>query len=628
MKRIIVLLEKTIDFVVIKSGQFASILLVAISIFVFINVISRFVGVPLPWLFELTCFSLVILAFSGAAYALKEDKHVKVDFVRAHFSEEVNSILDIYVYIFSIVFFIILGWQGWLWAYDNFIFGVKSTTSVIKFPQWIFIIFIPLGCLLLCLQSLKILSSLIPYIINASRTDRQKQKKILVASLLIFAVFLAVVLFTKYIHMAIGTFFLLLLLLFSGTPIAFVMGIAGCFGLYQMFGPLQLCQAPILAFNLLNSFPLTSLPLFVFGGMIMSEARVAERVFNFVELWFRAVPAPLLVATIISGGIFCSLTGSSIASTAAMSVLCLPVLFEKGYNKELSCGAVAGSTVGTLIPPSSIFILYGIMVGESIGQLFMAGVGPGLVLFSLYIIYVTIRSIITKEQVRPSIKQATFKDKLSALKSGILGLIAPVIVLGGIYTGIFTPTEAGACLVVYGLMVGVFFMRTLKLKELKKCIIEGTNISLMILFIMACAIIYASVVSQSQYLQNLILFCEEINLSGAQFLIIMFFLILVLGMFIEGISMLLITLPLTYPLAMKLGINSIWFGVFYIINMEIALLTPPVGLNLFVIRGVTKIPLSRIAIGTIPFLLLMVLTLILIYFFPQVALWLPKTMVS
>ena len=224
------------------------------------------------------------------------------------------------------------------------------------------------------------------------------------------------------------------------------------------------------------------------------------------------------------------------------------------------------------------------------------------------------------------VEATTIGEKVKSFKTGFWGLLAPIIVLSGIYFGIVTPTEAGGVLVVYALIVCVFITRSIRWQEFKTALLKSTNISLMILIIVAGASIYGAVVSQNQIMTVIVDFAKAINLNAQLFLILMFFIILVLGMFLESIAIMLITLPLSYPLAMSLGIDSIWFGVFYILNLEIALLTPPVGLNLFVIRGVTNYPLASIVRGTFPFLILMLLTLFIIYFFPQTVLWIPNTM--
>jgi C4-dicarboxylate transporter DctM subunit len=625
MQEIIRGIDKGINGILAIAGQLISVFLVFIALFVFANVVSRLAGAPLPWLFDVTCFSLVAFTFLGAGYGLREGVQVRVEVFTRHLSERTKALLDIFVYVISVCFFVILGWTGWEWAHDSFVYGLTTTTAILKFPKWIIISVIPLGSFLLFLQCVRNIITSIRDLLRcapSSPSQRLVDKPLTVSCLMMIALMLGAILLI-YVHPLAGMFFFLLTFLFAGMPVAFALGTMGCLGIYFLFGVSQFTQIPITAFQAVNSWPLTAAPLFILGGMLMSESKAAERIFAFVELWFRRIPSPLLVATILSGGVFCAITGSSVAATATMATICLPILFERGYDKSLSCGVVAGSTVGTLIPPSAGFILYGVVVDESIGQLFMAGIMPAAVLFLLYILYVCMRSLLKNEEPEKASQATPSRGKLEAFKSAVWGLLAPIIVLGGIYFGIFTPTEAGSVLVVYALIIGVFITRTLRWQDLKRAALGTVGISLMV---MSIASIYSSLVAQHQVIREITAAVEAVNLPAAGFLFIVFLILLFLGMFLEAVAIMLLTLPLTYPIAMTLGINSLWFGVFYIINTEIGLLTPPVGLNLFVIKGVVGEELGTIIRGTLPFILLMLLTLLIMYFFPQIATWIPGTM--
>ena len=605
-----------------------AILLVLIAFFVFVNVISRFVGFPLPWLFDVTCFCLIIFTFLGAAYGLREGAQINVDILRNHLSKETNAFLDIFIYILSAGFFCILGWTGWDWAHDSFIYGLRTTTAVIKFPKWIIISVIPLGSFFLLLQCIRLVITNIHRLLKHVPRDPSQRltPKLLVVFCVLSAALVLGAILLIYVHPLVGMFFFLLIFLFAGMPVAFALGTMGCLGIYFLFGVSQFTQIPMTALQAVNSWPLTAIPLFVLGGMLMGESAAAKRIFEFVELWFRRIPSPLLVATILTAGIFCAITGSSVAATATIGTTCLPILYERGYNKRVSIGTVAGATVGTLIPPSNGFILYGVLVDESIGQLFMAGVMPAAVLFLLYILYVCLRPLVMKKDRVKPLEATPLKTKLIALRSAGWGLLTPIIVLGGIYFGLVTPTEAGGILVVYALIVGVFLTRTLTWQKIKRAALGTIGISLMVLAIISFASIYSSLVAQHQVIKDLVAAVKAFNLSAPGFLVILCLILLFLGMFLEAVAIMLLTLPLIYPIAMALGINSLWLGVFYIINTEIGLMTPPVGLELFILKGIVKEDMATIVRSTLPFILMMLLTLLIMYFFPQLATWIPKTM--
>ena len=628
MQKLIRAIDKGVDRTLSITGQLTSVLLVLISLFVFVNVISRLVGLPMPWLFDITCFCLIIFTFLGAAYGLRQGMQINVDILRNHLSAEINAFLDIFIYIISMGFFIILGWTGWEWVHDSFVFGLRTTTAIIKFPKWIIISIIPLGSFFLCLQCLRIVITNIHRLLKyVPQGPSQKliHKLFMVFCSLLAALVLGGILLI-YVHPLVGMFFFLLTFLFAGMPVAFALGTMGCLGIYFLFGVSQFTQIPMTAFQAVNSWPLTAIPLFVLGGILMGESAAAKRIFELVEIWFRRIPSPLIVATILSAGIFCAITGSSVAATATIGTTCLPILYERGYNKRLSIGAVAGATVGTLIPPSNGFILYGVLVDESVGQLFMAGVFPAVALFTLYLLYVFLRSFVKKEERVEPLPPTTWKIKLVALKSAFWGLAAPFIVLGGIYLGIVTPTEAGGILVVYALIIGIFFTRTLKWKQIKTSALGTIGISLMVLSIISFASIYSSLIAQHQVIKDLIAAVKASNLSAPGFLVILCLILLFLGMFLEAVAIMMLTLPLIYPIAMALGINSLWLGVFYIINTEIGLMTPPVGLELFILKGIVKEDMATIARSTLPFIFMMLLTLLIMYFLPQLATWLPGTM--
>src|SRR4030042_7201373 len=600
MQKLVRAIDKGVDRTLSMTGQLTSVLLVLISLFVFVNVISGLVVLPMPWLCDITCFCLIIFTFLGAAYGLRQGMQINVDILRNHLSAEINAFLDIFIYIISMGFFIILGWTGWEWVHDSFVFGVRTNTSIIKVPKLIIISIIPLGSFFLCLQCLRIVITNIHRLLKyVPQGPSQKliHKLFMVFCSLLAALVLGGILLI-YVHPLVGMFFFLLTFLFAGMPVAFALGTMGCLGIYFLFGVSQFIQIPMTAFQAVNSWPLTAIPLFVLGGILMGESAAAKRIFELVEIWFRRIPSPLIVATILSAGIFCAITGSSVAATATIGTTCLPILYERGYNKRLSIGAVAGATVGTLIPPSNGFILYGVLVDESVGQLFMAGVMPAVVLFTLYILYVCLRSLVMKEERVEALPPTTWKIKLVALRSAFWGLAAPFIVLGGIYFGIVTPTEAGGILVVDALIIGIFFTKTLKWQPIKKSALGTIGISLMVLSIISFASIYSSLIAQHQVIKDLVAAVKAFTLSAGGFLLILCLILLFLGMFLEAVAIMMLTLPLIYPIAMALGINSLWLGVFYIINTEIGLMTPPVGLELFVLKGIVTEKVGTIARST------------------------------
>lgn len=613
----------------VTAGLGAALMLLT-SLAIAIQVFSRFVlNVSIRGLFDICVYSLVIFPFLTAAYVDHKKAHVGVDVVTSRLSLRERTMLKVAVYLAAIPYPIVFGWKTVEWADTLFRKG-QLTIGVWAVPRGILVSIMAAGMFLLLLQIIRVLVHNIRALPSPAPASRDNSW--LYVSLFVIGIIVGVVLFV-YVGPLLGLVFLLFLFLFAGMSVFFTLGLVGMLGLYLFIGTRVLIQAPIVAYEHLNSFPLTCLPLFILGGLIMERSKAIDHVFHLFELWVGQYASSALVTTILVGLVFCATTGSSVGATAVISTLCLPLLFARGYNKALCCGLVGGCTVGTLIPPSIGYVIYAVITEVSVGKLFMAAIFSGLVLFALFIVYVILLGAVNRKAlfeggVIPPIarQQVTWKARFLSFKDAVWGLLTPVIVLGGIYLGMFTPTEAAGALVIYAILVSAFVTRTLNWRELVKVSIKSTETSSMILCIIFTAFGLALVVTQVRIAPGLVAWAEAVGLGQIGVLALVFIVLTILGMFMDAASVKVITLPTFFPLAMAVGIDPLWFGIFYQINMEIGLLTPPVGLNLFVMQGVTGLPLTRIVRGTMPFLLLMLLTIIIIYFFPQLCTWLPSTM--
>lgn len=638
MARAFKAIDRAADRALWGSGVVATVILLLLAAFITAEVIARYVlSIHIRGLFDLAVYCLIVFTFLSAAYTLRDGQHISVDMLVSRLPERTRVGLDIGIYLVSLAFPIILGWNAGQWAYESLSRGVM-TISEVPILKGILISTIPLGSFLLILQIIRKvvhnIRSLPSYAIPSQTFSRRLRASPLIY-IAIFAIGITIgLILAIHINAVVGVIILALVLLFSGMPVFLALGLAGSLGLYFTVDPTALVQTPFFAYQAVSSFPLTALPLFILGGLILEEGKIIHKVFSLLQLFSgRFISAPL-IATILVGGFFSAVSGSSVATTAIIAAITLPILIGQGYSKSLSSGVVAGATIGTVIPPSIGYILYGVITGESVGQLFMAGLVPGAIIFGSYGVYVIIRSMVSKQSLfekgqvpsQVSCPQVSWKDRLLALRGASWGLFTPVFVLGGIYMGIFTPTEAAAVMVVYAVIVCVFITRTIKWQDLIRCTLRGAKISSMILLIIVSARILGAVTSQLQIATDLVTFAETAGLSAIAVLGLLFLVLFILGMLLDAASVMVITLPVFYPLAMAAGFDSVWFGVFYIVTLEIGLLTPPVGLNLFVIRGVSGIPLGTIIRGTAPFLFIMMLSLVVFTLFPQLVTWLPSTM--
>ena len=342
---------------------------------------------------------------------------------------------------------------------------------------------------------------------------------------------------------------------------------------------------------------------------------------DFADALTGHLPGGLGIATIVACGIFAAITGSSVACAVTVGAIAIPEMLKRGYDRSVVLGAVAGGgTLGILIPPSIPMILYGSITGESIGQLFMSGVLPGVLMTVFFIFIVVYRSRHLKLE-----KKAPLSERFAALKGSIWGLLLPVIVVGGIYTGAFTPTEAAAVGTVYALFITFVIYRTLSVKDLPGILMETVGTSAMIFAIMIGASLFGFVLTILQVPQALTMMVAEVEVSRWVFFILINLLLLFLGCILETVSIIFITVPILYPIIKQLGFDPIWFNVVMQINMEMALITPPVGMNLFVLKGVS--PESRmedIIRGVIPYIGVMAVEILFLCFVPELATWLPS----
>lgn len=416
--------------------------------------------------------------------------------------------------------------------------------------------------------------------------------------------------------------FALLVLLAIGVPVAFSLGASGLLGMVLfMPGDGALEQIPILAYKALDDFVLCAVPLYILMSAILLKGKVGEDLFDLGNKWLRHLPGGLGIATIVACGIFAAITGSSVACAVTVGAIAIPEMLKRGYDRSVVLGAVAGGgTLGILIPPSIPMILYGSITGESIGQLFMSGVLPGVLMTVFFIFIVVYRSRHLKLE-----KKAPLSERFAALKGAIWGLLLPVIVVGGIYTGAFTPTEAAAVGTVYALFITFVIYRTLSVKDLPGILMETVGTSAMIFAIMIGASLFGFVLTILQVPQALTMMVAEVEVSRWVFFILINLLLLFLGCILETVSIIFITVPILYPIIKQLGFDPIWFNVVMQINMEMALITPPVGMNLFVLKGIS--PESRmedIIRGVIPYIGVMAVEILFLCFVPELATWLPS----
>ncbi len=418
---------------------------------------------------------------------------------------------------------------------------------------------------------------------------------------------------------------LLFILLFSSMPVGFAMLISGLAGFTLIVSP-QAATSMITAelFDTFSSYNLTVIPLFVLMGQVAFHAGISTRLFKTAYTWIGHLPGGLAMATIGACAGFGAISGSGPATAATMASVALPEMRRYHYSDELSSGAVAsGGSLGMLIPPSVVFIVYALMTEQSIGALFLAGVVPGIVISILFCFSILIRCI-RKPALGPAGPKATWKERFKSLKGVIETLVLFVFVMGGMFLGLFTPIEAAAVGAGGSLLIAVI-KRSLSLKLLHRILLETVRTSGMIFFIVAAAVIFGRFLAVSQIPFALASWFVSLPLPGFMIMALVIIFFLFMGCFIDSLALVLLTVPIFYPVILELGYNPIWFGVLIVVITQMGVITPPVGVNIYVVSGIERnIPLQTIFKGALPFLYMLVVFAALLMMFPQIALFLPS----
>ncbi|MDH4061588.1 MAG: TRAP transporter large permease [Betaproteobacteria bacterium] len=416
----------------------------------------------------------------------------------------------------------------------------------------------------------------------------------------------------------------LVLLLFTGLPVFAGLMLFGGGLLVATQGGLGSISEVI--YGELNRYLLVAIPLFAFMAHVMIRSRIVDDLYGTAYTLTRHLPGGVGIATIAACTVFAAISGSSVATALTIGSVAIPQMIRFGYEPRAAYGLVAaGGTLGILIPPSGPMVLYGVVSDTSIGALFMAGVVPGLLMAGIFAAWTLGTSALGRRAVRRE-PRASLGESLGALRKSVWALSLPALVLGGMYAGVFTATEAAAAGASLALLVGIVVYRTIGWGEIWASALDASRTSAMLFMILAGASVFGFVLTKMRIPHEIVQWVVAQQIGVLGFLLGIMALVFVLGMFLETIAIILITTPVILPAMAHLGINPIWYGVLLTINLELALITPPVGMNLFTIKAVAKAPIGQIIAGALPYVLLIALCLALVMAWPQLALWLPGTM--
>ena len=420
-------------------------------------------------------------------------------------------------------------------------------------------------------------------------------------------------------------FALLCALMLTGMPISIALGLTVLTFLFAMTDvPLEAVALKL--FTGIEKFEIMAIPFFILAGNFLTHGGVAKRMIRFATALVGHWHGGLALGGVLACALFAAVSGSSPATVVAIGSIVLPAMVAQGFPKKFGVGVIGtAGALGILIPPSIVMVIYAVSANASIGKLFIAGIIPGIMLAALLMF---VAWFVAWKRGYPRMKKANWGERWASFRESFWGLLLIVVVIGGIYTGIFTPTEAAAMSAAYAFFVSVYVYKDLTIKQVKKVLIDSANLSAMILYIITNAVLFSYLLTSEQIPQNLAQWITDMGLTPWMFLLIVNILLLIAGNFMEPSSILLITVPVLFPVAMKLGIDPIHLGVVMTVNMEIGMITPPVGLNLYVASGISGLGLTETTKACAPWILVMIAFLALITYVPIISLWLPNLLMG
>ncbi len=415
-------------------------------------------------------------------------------------------------------------------------------------------------------------------------------------------------------------FVLLMLLMLLGLPVAVALGLSSLLTIL-FFAQDSLASLALKLYETSEHYTLLAIPYFILGGAFMTTGGVAKRMIRFANACIGHLRGGLAMASVMACMLFAAVSGSSPATVVAVGSIVIAGMVKAGYPQPFAAGVICNAgTLGILIPPSIVMVVYGAATETSVGKLFMAGVIPGIMLGLMLMVAIYVRARVIKLQPQP---KAPLGEVLRSGRNSLWGLLLIVIILGGIYGGVFTPTEAAAVAAVYAFIIAVFVYGDIGMRQVPQVLLDAGKVTVMLMFIVANALLFAHVLTTERIPQQIAETIIGWGMAGWQFLIVVNVLLLIAGMFMEPTGIILILAPILFPIATQLGIDPVHLGIIMVVNLEIGMVTPPIGLNLFVTAGITGMSITQTARAALPWTLVLLVFLVIVTYVPAISLWLP-----
>jgi len=594
-----------------------------------VDVVLRYLfNSPLPGVYTIVEMSMLGAVFPAVAYVQQIRGNVRVDIFIDRITGNPRRVFELATLFLAFVAFALMCWQIGLLAREAWVTG-DFDMGLIELPFWPPMTVMTIGLGLLCLRFVTDIKN---YLIELKENSSRWSLLLILALLPLaaFALFLGLIRPGEFNPMTVGWIMMvaMVVVLLMGLPVSFGLLLVGIVGYWVLGGPTKTFSLlGIVPYERISHYPLSCVPLFILMGHLAYQAGFANSMYSTVQKWIGHMPGSMAQATVLGGAAFGAACGAGIASCATLGKICIPVMRNFGVDTRMALGCVAATGgLAALIPPSIVMVIIALITDQSVGKLLIAGIIPGLVAAGCFMVIIYIRVKLNPKLVPQALSGITWKERIVSLKGSWGIVMLAIIVMGGIYAGIFTPTEAGALGASGALFLGLITKR-LTMQNFKDAIMDSTKTTAMILLILAAATVFGCFLGISRIPAHMSDFLLELQVPRLVVLTGVIVMYIIAGMFMDMIAFTFLTLPIIYPAIIALGYDPIWFGVVIVVLCELALITPPFGLNLFILRGmIPGVTMGDVIIGSVPFMFMYVLTVILMILFPGLATWLPSLM--
>ena len=633
-------------------------LMAAATLITFVAVVHRYLStipaiqdyvtqIRMTWAQELCIYMFIWVAKFGAAYGVRTGIHVGVDVMVNMLPPAARKQVIVFSLLCGALFTCIVAVFGGLFVGEMYETGQRSND--LEAPMWIVYMTLPLGSGLMCFRFLQVAwwfywtgrlphhdiahvegvqDPLHPADVDQAAAQKQGMSPLgvilILAPLLIVAICMAHA--TGLIVLAQGMravimFVLLIALMLTGMPVSISLGLTVLTFMFTLTD-VRTESVALKLFTGLESFEIMAIPFFILAGNFLTHGGVARRMISFATAMVGHWYGGLALAGVLACALFAAVSGSSPATVVAIGSVILPAMVAQGFPKRFGAGVITTSgSLGILIPPSIPMVLYAVATNSSVGKLFIAGIVPGIVLATMLGATTFYRAW---RNNYPRLPRASIAERVRTFRDSFWGLFLIFIVIGGIYSGVFTPTEAAAMSAVYAFFVAVFVYKDLKLSDVPRVLLSSANLSAMVLYIITNAVLFSFLLTYENIPQHLAQWMIDQGLGWVAFLLVVNVLLLVAGNVMEPSSIILIMAPILFPVAIKLGVDPVHFGILMTVNMEVGLCHPPVGLNLYVASGIAKMGITELTVAVWPWLFTMLTFLVIVTYWPALSLWLPR----